>query len=706
MLRVRPLVLVLGCLLATTAARAAAATITVDTTQDTTASGQCSLRQAIADVDAPGSPSGDCAAAAFGANTIVLDAATYELGAPLPPLSGGPLSVSSTVTTLTIKGAGEGQTTIDAGMLHNTALEIAAGADVTLSRLTLTNAVAPPGGLGAEGTGGQGGEGSNGGAVVNRGTLTIDDSAITNSTAGGGGGGGSGGAGQQGGSGGQGGGGGAIYNTGTLTLTGATLSGDQTGAGGEGGPGGADSDASSTGGAGGPGAEGGEGGAVLDAGGTVTITDSTLSGNAAGVGGAGAAGGSGASVGGAGGDGGDAAGGGAIAGSGNGTITITNSTFASNDGGNGGQGGAGATGGTTGGAGDPGGDGGDGGAIDISNGTLTLTNDTIAGNSAGGEGAGGGGGAGPTAGAGGGPGTPGVGGGFGPTGTATVQNSLLASNSGGNCGGLTINDAGHNLSFGDASCPLTFTAGDPNLGPLEDNGGPAETISLGPDSAAIDQIPATGAGCPGTDERGVARPSGSECDIGAYEVAPPTAQTSAATEIGAKSAQLNSKVTPNAGAETTTVTFEYGTTTKYGKTKHVNGVAGAAPVAAAFGISGLKPGTKYHYRVTITTLDGSATGADRTFVTKVVPALSRLKVKASTVAYRDSEAATTTFTVLEPKKHGRSKTVTRFTHRDTAGANSIKLSARKLKPGSYVLRATPKADGLSGAAVTVRFKVT
>src|ERR1700721_2024456 len=115
MLRVRLLVLVLGSLLATTAARAAAATITVNTTQDSTTSGQCSLRQAVMDVDTPGSPSGDCAAAAFGPNTIVLDAATYELGAPAPPLSGGPLSVSSTVTTLTIRGAGEGQTMIDAG---------------------------------------------------------------------------------------------------------------------------------------------------------------------------------------------------------------------------------------------------------------------------------------------------------------------------------------------------------------------------------------------------------------------------------------------------------------------------------------------------------------------------------------------------------------------------------------------------------------
>jgi hypothetical protein len=339
-------------------------------------------------------------------------------------------------------------------------------------------------------------------------------------------------------------------------------------------------------------------------------------------------------------------------------------------------------------------------------GSVSLQSDTIAGNSAGAGAQGGTGGTGTTAGLQGTAGDGGTGGGLGALGTATVQNTLFASNSGGNCGGATVIDSGHNLSFGDASCPQTFTTGDPNLGPLEDNGGPAETISLGPDSAAIDQIPATGAGCPATDERGVARPSGSECDIGAYEVAPPTAQTTAATEIGAKSAQLNSRVTPNAGAETTSVTFDYGTTTKYGHTKHVAGIAGVISVAADFGISGLKPGTKYHYRVTVTTLDGSATGTDRTFVTKVIPALTKLKLKGSTITYRDSVAATITFKVLELKKHGRSKTVATFAHRDKAGANTVKLGPKHLKRGSYTLKATPKFDGLSGESVTVKFKVT
>lgn len=283
-----------------------------------------------------------------------------------------------------------------------------------------------------------------------------------------------------------------------------------------------------------------------------------------------------------------------------------------------------------------------------------------------------------------------------------------AGNNGGNGGGLTIDDSGHNLSFGDSSCPLTFLSGDPQLGALQANGGPTETVSLGVGSAALEQIPATGAGCQATDQRGVPPPSGAECDIGAYEVAAPTAQTGAAKAITLTGATLTSTVTPNAGA--TTVTFEYGTTTKYGKSKSISGVTGVVPVAGDGAIKGLKPGTTYHYRVVVTTLDGSATGADRTFKTEPPASLSRLRVsrgrKSATITYRDSEAARTTSRLLGPKKHGHAKTITKTTHRDKAGANSVKLSLKHLKAGTYVVEATPLFDGHNGATVSVKFKVT
>jgi predicted outer membrane repeat protein len=56
---------------------------------------------------------------------------------------------------------------------------------------------------------------------------------------------------------------------------------------------------------------------------------------------------------------------------------------------------------------------------------------------------------------------------------------------------------------------------DPLLGPLADNGGPNQTMALQISSPAIDA--GNPAHCPATDQRGISRPQGSACDIGAYE---------------------------------------------------------------------------------------------------------------------------------------------------------------------------------------------
>jgi hypothetical protein len=66
---------------------------------------------------------------------------------------------------------------------------------------------------------------------------------------------------------------------------------------------------------------------------------------------------------------------------------------------------------------------------------------------------------------------------------------------------------------------------------LANNGGPTQTYALLPGSPAIDQIPPGINGCGtsvSTDQRGVSRPQGSGCDIGAYELSvPPTPNPSA-----------------------------------------------------------------------------------------------------------------------------------------------------------------------------------
>ena len=67
----------------------------------------------------------------------------------------------------------------------------------------------------------------------------------------------------------------------------------------------------------------------------------------------------------------------------------------------------------------------------------------------------------------------------------------------------------------DDSCGPDFS-GDPSLGPLADNGGPTQTHALLKGSNAIDKGDLTA--CPAVDQRGVARPKGLGCDLGAYEL--------------------------------------------------------------------------------------------------------------------------------------------------------------------------------------------
>lgn len=69
---------------------------------------------------------------------------------------------------------------------------------------------------------------------------------------------------------------------------------------------------------------------------------------------------------------------------------------------------------------------------------------------------------------------------------------------------------------GGANC-LSLVAGDPKLGPLQNNGGFTQTMLPGPGSAAIDTGDADR--CRYEDQRIVLRPQGLGCDIGSVEVA-------------------------------------------------------------------------------------------------------------------------------------------------------------------------------------------
>jgi len=104
---------------------------------------------------------------------------------------------------------------------------------------------------------------------------------------------------------------------------------------------------------------------------------------------------------------------------------------------------------------------------------------------------------------------------------------------------------------------------------------------------------------------------------------PPTASTGTASSVGGHVATANGTVNPK-GEALSECSFEYGTTAGYGKTvacAESSGEIGSgkSPVAVHASLSGLTPGTTYHFRVVAVNSTGEGTGEDGTFTTVLPP---------------------------------------------------------------------------------------
>jgi hypothetical protein len=182
-------VVALVVLAGTTARTALAAKLTVSTTMDELLTdGQCSLREAITNINDGGSTFPDCVPEGdYGiGDRIYVPAGTYTIAS----------AAYNIATDVSIVGAGAATTVIDGAWLDR--VFVIGNYSVFLSDLTITRGQAAwPGGW------------SGGGAIYNNGTLTIANSAVTNSavhgdrTCGGG-----------------------IYNAGTLVISNSTISGN------------------------------------------------------------------------------------------------------------------------------------------------------------------------------------------------------------------------------------------------------------------------------------------------------------------------------------------------------------------------------------------------------------------------------------------------------------------------------------------------
>ena len=94
----------------------------------------------------------------------------------------------------------------------------------------------------------------------------------------------------------------------------------------------------------------------------------------------------------------------------------------------------------------------------------------------------------------------------------------------------------------------------------------------------------------------------------------PSASTGPATGIGEVSANVAGTVATN--GLSTSYHFDYGTTDAYGTSTPAPTLApSGSSVAVARRIAGLRPGAKYHYRLTAQNADGTTHGSDRTFAT-------------------------------------------------------------------------------------------
>ncbi|HEX9370628.1 MAG TPA: choice-of-anchor Q domain-containing protein [Roseiflexaceae bacterium] len=131
---------------------------------------------------------------------------------------------------------------------------------------------------------------------------------------------------------------------------------------------------------------------------------------------------------------------------------------------------------------------------------------------------------------------------FNNDGTLTIGGSIVANNAGGNCvnDGGTVTSQGYNLESG-SDCGFTGTGDLQNTDPklaaaLASNGGATQTLALLDGSPAINKIPASACAL-STDQRGIARPQGPACDIGAFEFRVPKLSLPGAITVNATSPQ-------------------------------------------------------------------------------------------------------------------------------------------------------------------------
>lgn len=124
---------------------------------------------------------------------------------------------------------------------------------------------------------------------------------------------------------------------------------------------------------------------------------------------------------------------------------------------------------------------------------------------------------------------------------------------------------------------------------------------------------------------------------------PPAVTTAPATGVTSSGATLNGSVNPN--GQQTSYAFQWGPTSRYGhETSLTSAGAGTTSQSVSAALSGLQPGTNYHFRIIAMSASGTSVGTDRSFTTSGTRPAPSPAPKAATGSATSIGASTATVT--------------------------------------------------------------
>jgi hypothetical protein len=177
--------------------------------------------------------------------------------------------------------------------------------------------------------------------------------------------------------------------------------------------------------------------------------------------------------------------------------------------------------------------------------------------------------------------------------------------------------------------------------------------------------------------------------VGAPGIGGPGTDGSYAQSTDSEAAQLAGGVYPN-GADTK-YWWEYGTTTSYGQQTAAADIgSGAAPVSVADQLTGLDPGTTYHYRLVAQNSYGTEYGYDFTLTTETGATGSSQPAPGGTTT-QTTPTTTTTSSQPSPPASGPIQ---------TGGVTTVSAPSSPLVAGLRVLSAGANTATLTAAVAT------